>query len=112
MRVVLFIFCLTFTCLLTCSSQNNIQHYKIRQGEFLASLNETGELDAVNSRIITIPFIGWKYGSRMKITELLDHGVSITAGDSIAQIDPSNVLKIVVEKESALEIERANLSKL
>jgi multidrug efflux pump subunit AcrA (membrane-fusion protein) len=100
-----------FGFLISCASIKESQ-YKIKKGTFEASLNETGELDAVNSRIIIIPFIGWKYGGRMKITEMLEHGTQVTKGDSIAQIDISGVLKFLVEKESALEIEQANLNKL
>lgn len=94
------------------SSTKEAQIYKIKKGEFIATLNETGELDAVNSRVIIIPYIGWKYGWQMKIIELVEHGNQVSEGDSIAQIDKDKVLKFLVEQQNKLEIEQANLNKL
>ena len=112
MKVKLYVCFLLVALLVTCSSLKEFKRYEIKKGEFQASLNETGELHAVKSRIITIPYIGWKYGGRMKITELRDHGDDVAEGDSIAQIDQSGVMKVLAEKENTLEIERANLNKL
>lgn len=112
-RSILFI-CSFFYFLLwlSCTTTINDQKYTIKKGKFIATLNETGELDAVNSRIIIIPFIGWKYGWNMKIVGLIDHGAQVSAEDSIAQIDKNIVLKFLVEQQNKLEIEQANLRKL
>ncbi len=104
------LFCLAL--LLACSSAKDAQRYEIKKGEFIAALNETGDLEAVKSRVITIPFIGWKYGSSMNIIGLLDHGAQVSLGDSVAQIDESGVMKFLMEKQNRLEVERANLKKL
>ncbi len=99
-------FCLLFCCV----SIKDAQKYKIKKGEFIATLNETGELDAVNSRTIAVPFIGWKYGWNMKIIELVEHGAQVSKGDSIAQIDKDPVLKFLLEQQNKLETEQANIN--
>jgi multidrug efflux pump subunit AcrA (membrane-fusion protein) len=96
----------------SCTSTGADQEYIIKKGEFIATLNETGELDAVNSRDILVPHIGWHYGWGLKIVGLVDHGTLVSAGDSIAQIDKNSVLKTLVERQNDLEIEQANLRKL
>ncbi|MCE5252427.1 HlyD family efflux transporter periplasmic adaptor subunit [bacterium] len=93
-------------------SAKDVRNYKINKGEFIATLNETGELEAVNSRIVSIPYIGWKYGWQMKLVELVEHGTQVSMGDSIAQIDRDGVLKFLVEQQNRLETEQANLNKL
>ena len=98
--------------LLFCASKRDAQKYKINKGKFIATLNETGELEAVNFRIIIAPYIGWKYGWQMKIVELVEHGAQVSEGDSIAQIDKDAVLKFIVAQQNKLETEQANLNKL
>lgn len=95
-----------------CSLDDKIQKYRIKKGKFIATLSETGELDAVNSRVITVPYIGWKYGWNLKLIGLKNHGSEVMVGDSIAQLDPQNVLKYLNEKENQHEIEQATLNKL
>jgi hypothetical protein len=53
-------------------STREVRQHTIKKGDFIATINETGELEAVNSRIITVPFIGWKYGSQLKIIGLAE----------------------------------------
>ncbi len=72
---------------------------------------ETGELAAVNSRSITVN----RYGPRwyqMKIVGLLNHGEIVKRGDSIAQFDPAEVNKYILESEGNLETQLAVLEKL
>lgn len=72
---------------------------------------ETGELAAVNSRSITVS----RYGPRwyqMKIVGLLNHGEIVKKGDSIAQFDPAEINKYILESESNLETQLAVLEKL
>ena len=72
---------------------------------------ETGELAAVNSRSISVS----RYGPRwyqMKIVGLLNHGEIVKKGDSIAQFDPAEINKYILESESNLETQLAVLEKL
>jgi multidrug efflux pump subunit AcrA (membrane-fusion protein) len=72
---------------------------------------ETGELAAVNSR----SFVMQRYGRHwysMKITGILNHGAEVKAGDSIIQLDPTEVNKYILDRESQLETQLAVLEKL
>jgi multidrug efflux pump subunit AcrA (membrane-fusion protein) len=101
----IFLFC-------ACSSGLDDLKYKVKKGELIATLNETGELEAVDSRLITVPFIGYQYGWDFKIIGLVEHGTQVSKGDSIAQIDKNRVLKELSERQNQLEIEEANLRKI
>lgn len=96
----------------SCIKSDNKEKHVIKRGKFIATITETGELEAVNSRIIIMPFVGWKYGWRFQITGLLEHGSVVKKGDSIGQMDPGNILKYLIDKESLIEVEKANLNKL
>lgn len=95
----------------SCQSQQSSQFRKIKQGEFEATITETGELQAVNSRVIVMPNLGWKYG-RPKIARLVEEGTVVKEGDFIVEIDNSGIVKFLKQKENELEIARADLKKL
>ncbi len=72
---------------------------------------ETGELAAVNSRSFVMQRYGRRWFSK-KITGILDHGAEVKAGDSIIQLDPTEVNKFILERESQLETQLAVIEKL
>lgn len=72
---------------------------------------ETGELAAVNSRSVVVSRYGRQW-SEMKIVGLLNHGEIVKKGDSIAQLDPAEIKKYILERESYLETQLAILEKL
>lgn len=72
---------------------------------------ETGELAAINSKSFVIPRYGRQW-YQMKIIGLLNHGEIVKAGDSIAQLDPSEINKYILDRESDLETQLASLEKL
>ena len=98
--------------MVSCSRQDPGNRSVIHRGEFQASLTETGELQAVVAKHVVMPFLGWKYGYRNKITGMMEHGQEVEEGDSIITLDPSSVMKFLVEQENNLEIEKATLNKL
>lgn len=100
-----------FLLILSCQSQQSSQIRKIKQGKFEASITETGELQAVNSRVVVMPNLGWKYG-RPKLARLIDEGSIVKEGDFLAEIDKSGIYKFLKQKENELEIAKANLNKL
>lgn len=106
---ILFIVCSSL--LASCASKDAKQECRVQQGEFLSTQTESGDLHAVNSIAVTMPFIGWQYGWRYKIIELVDHGDVINRGDTIALIDPSPVVRVLQEEQNKLEIELANYEK-
>lgn len=103
---------LSILAIYSCENTNSNADLCIQKGDFTATLNESGELMAVNARSVLVPYIGWKYGWQFKITGMLDHGTQVHKGDSIVQIDPANVLKCLLEQQTLLETEQANLNKL
>ncbi|MDR2955988.1 MAG: efflux RND transporter periplasmic adaptor subunit [Prevotella sp.] len=72
---------------------------------------ETGELAAVTSK----SFVLTRYGRQfyeMKIVGLLDHGTLVNEGDSIIQLDATDVKKFIIDRETALETQLATLEKM
>jgi hypothetical protein len=84
---------------------------RILQGEFLATLTETGELEAVNARVIVMPWIGWQYG-RPKLAYLVPEGTQVISGDLVAQMDTVGIVRVLGEKERDLQIAEADLRNL
>jgi len=74
------------------------------------TIMETGELDAVNSKAFVLPRMG--YWNEMRVVGLLEHGSIVHPGDSIIQLDPTEVKKYIVDRETALQTQLANLEKL
>jgi multidrug efflux pump subunit AcrA (membrane-fusion protein) len=95
-----------------CKKAVNNTDLCIQKGDFNATLIETGELQAVKAKPVLVPYVGWKYGWLFRITELAEHGSQIEEGDTVAQLDPSNVRKFLLEQENLLDVEKANLNKL
>ena len=71
---------------------------------------ETGELAAVNS----LSFVLSSYGHywQMRVIGILEHGTIVNPGDSIIQLDPTDIQKSIIDRESNLETELANKEKL
>lgn len=71
---------------------------------------ETGYLEAVNSKSFVMPRLGqW---SNLKIIGLVEHGSIVNEGDSVIQLDPTDILKHISDKETTLESQEAALEKL
>ncbi|MDR1119717.1 MAG: efflux RND transporter periplasmic adaptor subunit [Dysgonamonadaceae bacterium] len=72
---------------------------------------ETGELAAIRNH----SFVLRRYGRQwyeMRVIGLLEHGAMVQPGDSIIQLDPTDVKRYIIDRESNLETEIANLEKL
>jgi HlyD family secretion protein len=111
MKETTIICCIFIFSFFSCSRDKK-EFYQIQQGTFRSSITETGELQAVRAKYITMPYIGWKYGWRYKIIGILEHGARVEKGDSLIQIDESNVMKFLIEQENKYETEKAALNKL
>jgi multidrug resistance efflux pump len=72
---------------------------------------ETGELAAINNHSFVLRRYG-PYWYEMRIIGLLEHGTIVNPGDSIIQLDPTEVKRYIIDRESNLETEIANLEKL
>lgn len=58
-----------------------------------------------------IPRFGRRWGE-MKIIGLLNHGSIVNKGDSVVQLDPADINKYILDRESSLETQLAALEKL
>ena len=72
---------------------------------------ETGELAAIDTRSFVMPRFG-NYWYQMKVIGILKHGTIVKAGDSIIQLDPSQIKKFIIDRESDLATQMAVLEKL
>jgi hypothetical protein len=86
--------------------------YTVLKGSFRRSVIETGELQSVNAVTLTMPNIDYKYGFRMKIIDLAEHGKNVYKGDPVVTVDPSAVQKFIIERRESLENEIAASNKL
>jgi hypothetical protein len=96
---------------ISCSKNNKDSEFKIQKGSFKASITETGELLAINAVSINMPSIGFRYGFRFKIIDLVDNGTLIKLGEKIAKIDEATVRKRIIELKTQFNLEQANLNK-
>ena len=102
-----FILCILF---LGCSGRTN-ESGTLAWGDFEATLTESGELRAVNARMINMPDYDWNYG-KPKIVDLGTEGTLVQKGDYVAQIDTSSVVRELVQSLSDLAIAEADYQKM
>ncbi len=95
-----------------CDSSDSPNELCILMGDFDATIIEAGELLAVKAKPILMPYVGWKYGWQFKITEMVEHGWMVSAGDTVVKLDPASIQRFLTEEENKLEVEQANLNKL
>jgi len=104
---------LLFACLVISTAACN----KIKKEDSTENTNsgkkivETGELAAIDTRSFVMPRFG-NYWYQMKIIGILKHGSIVKAGDSIIQLDPSQIKKYIIDRESDLATQMAVLEKL
>lgn len=96
----------------SCGNKSIHNRNRVKKGEFKVSITESGDLQAINSKVISMPFVGGKYGWRWQIINLEEHGKSVKRGEIVVVIDDSPVLKILEQEKNKLETELANLEKL
>ncbi len=105
------VFIIAVLILTTCHSGKYIQFDPIMQGHFKDSIVETGELQAVKSRTIVMPWLGWKYG-RFKITRLVDEGTEVNVNDFLFELDNSEIIKDIREKENEIMLAKVEYERL
>jgi len=75
------------------------------------SIIETGTLEAINNELFILPRYSM-YWYEMRIIGLAENGTIVHVGDSIIQVDASEVNKNIIDRETRLETQIANLEKL
>lgn len=98
--------------LIACGNATNssVETHTLSLGKFSSRVTVTGELEAVQSKLITAPPISWRFG-QLKISKLVDDGKQVKKGDLLAQFDKSEVEKALNEAKSNLEIAESELRK-
>ena len=94
--------------LFSACQKDTLDRMRVQQGKFVASITETGELQALRSRVVIAPNYNWNYG-RPTIVALEKEGELVQKGDWIGQIDTSGVVRYMTEQENRLAVEKANL---
>ena len=101
---------LLFLFLTSCGWTGNKDAESIK-GKKGYTLIETGELAAVNSKSFVLQRYG-QYWYEMRIIGILEHGAIVQPGDSIIQLDPTEIRKFIIDRESNLETQQAALEKM
>lgn len=109
-RILILLFPLVFLLLNIGCRSDKIQKTDSETGKGRRII-ETGELMAVDVRAFILQRYG-NYWYRMKIIGLLDQGTKVEKGDSVIQLDPTEIKKYIVEVESNLETQKATIAKL
>jgi multidrug efflux pump subunit AcrA (membrane-fusion protein) len=71
---------------------------------------ETGTLEAINNQLFFLPRS--MYWWEMRVIGILEHGATVNEGDSLIQGDPSEINRLILERETNLETQIANLEKM
>ena len=72
---------------------------------------ETGTLEAINNVLFILPRYSM-YWYEMRIIGIAENGTIVNEGDSIIQVDPAEVNKMILERETNLETQIANFEKM
>lgn len=98
--------------IISCQSNRDgpVKVYTVTRGDFLNTITVTGELAAVNSKMINTPFLSWQIGIP-KLTKIVTDGDHVERGQLVAQFDAAEIQRTITDAKSELEIARAELSK-
>jgi multidrug efflux pump subunit AcrA (membrane-fusion protein) len=112
-KVCFYIICILFALAISCktSSKNTVESYRVIKGEFIISVTQTGELEAVNSKMISTPLVSYQIVTSLKVKKLVVDGTQVKEGDVLAEFDKSEVEKALADAKAELEIAEAELRK-
>ena len=114
MRKYTFVICLFFSALFfnfSCSKGTGSGSGDAAKSSRGTTIIETGELAAVYSKSFPLPRYGRQW-YEMRVIGILEHGAIVHAGDSIIQLDPTEVQRFIINRETDLETQLAALEKL
>ena len=83
----------------------------VEQGTFYIDIYEEGEIEAINSINISSPNLPWRYGN-LKISNIVNDGTEVKAGDTLITFDPSEVRKAIFDFEERLIVTNAEMEKM
>jgi HlyD family secretion protein len=91
-------------------SRSPVETFVLNRGDFVQSVTETGELEAVNAVTINAPMISWRLGN-LKITRLIEDGQQVNEGDLLVEFEKAEVQKSISDAQAELDIALAELRK-
>lgn len=94
--------------LVSCKNKDTVGGATSEQGTRIV---ETGELAAMETRAFVLTRFG-RYWYQMKVIGILKHGTMVETGDSIIQLDGSDIRKFIINKKSELETHNALIEKM
>ncbi|MDP8240396.1 MAG: efflux RND transporter periplasmic adaptor subunit [Candidatus Hatepunaea meridiana] len=86
---------------------SDLPTFKVKTGEFVIDLKETGRLKAENSVTVTAPPVR----TSLQIIDLVDEGTRVSEGDFVIQFDSTDLKRIIDDRLAELDIARANLAR-
>ncbi len=86
----------------------NILTYKVKRGNFLVSIIESGEIKAKQSNVISAP----RVRGQLKITYMITEGSYVKPGDLILKFDPSEANTKLFQAQSQLDLSLSEKRKL
>ena len=97
---------------ISCQSDTtySVETYTVKQGDFIFSVTETGELAAVNSQTISAPSLSRRHRN-LKITKLVEDGKQVEKGEVVLEFDKTELQQNMDEAKSELEMAEAELRK-
>ncbi len=99
-----------FSIFISCGNKGE-EKEDIEKSSYGKTVIETGELAAVNSKAFVLQRYG-RHWYEMKIIGIIEHGSIVSEGDSVLQLDPTDIKKYIIDRESQLETELATLQKM
>lgn len=102
---------LIFLLIIASCQSSSESKYTVMRGEFIESVTETGELEAIRASSVIMPRISHRYGWSFKLVGLVDHGSIVAKGDSVAALDPGSIYKYIIQQEEQLENAQAKAEK-
>lgn len=101
--------------LTACKDKNEkvVPYAKVQKGTFFIDLYEEGQIDAVSAITISSPMVQYRFlNGNLKISQMVNDGAEVQAGDTVIVFDPSGVEKSIQEYNERLQLNIAELEKL
>lgn len=98
-----------------CKDKNEkvVPYAKVQKGVFFVDLYEEGQIDAVNAITISAPVVQYRYlNGNLKISQMVNDGTEVQAGDTVIVFDPSGVEKSITDYSDRLQLNIAEMEKL
>lgn len=89
--------------------KEEIELVEVKKDKFIKILTETGEIQAVNFTVISVPRIR---RTQFQIVELVDEGTVVKKGDLLIKFDQTEMYKDIETLEDQLEAQEAELEKI